>query len=233
MRLQCEAMIRVLLEGMDEGDESDPHATALANLRARITRLGGRERLGRFVGPLVDYFDACVWEAENRARGRIPAMPEYIAMRRHTGGVLTCLAIADVIDGIRPSLADQQDPRVRRLIEIANDAICWSNDIFSAEKEMLQGDVHNLVLVVRHVRGCELEAAIEHVAHMHDEIIREFEVLETGLNPDQRLRRFVDALKTWVRANLDWSIESGRYAPSSVTATKMSRPAESRTAGGV
>jgi 5-epi-alpha-selinene synthase len=211
MRRHCDAMIRILLEGPTVSGGSDPHATALADLRARIMRLGGYERLGRFVGPMVDYFEACVWEAENRAAVAVPTIPEYIAMRRHTGGVMTCLAIADVIDGIRPSLADQQDPRVRRLIEIANDAICWSNDIFSAEKEMFQGDVHNLVLVVKHARDCDLETAIEYVAHMHDAIIREFELVEAGLDPDPPLRRFVTALATWVRANLDWSIESGRY----------------------
>jgi 5-epi-alpha-selinene synthase len=211
MRRHCDAMIGVLLEGI--ADESDPHAKAIAELRSRIIRLGGRERLGRFVGPTVDYFEACVWEAENRARGAVPTVSEYIAMRRHTGGVLTCMAIADVIDGNRPSLIDQQDPRVRRLIEIANDAVCWSNDIFSAEKEMLQGDFHNLVLIVKFTRDCALETAIEHVAHMHDAIIRELELLEQELNPEPRLGRFVTALKTWVRANLDWSIESGRYRP--------------------
>lgn len=209
MRDQRRRMSRILLEGGH--DDADPLARALADLRSRIARLGGYEKLGRFIGPVLDYFEACVWEADNRALRRVPLVDEYLAMRRHTGSVLTCLTLADVTDDIRASLDAQQDARVRRLIDIANDVICWSNDIFSAQKEMRQGDWHNFVLLVKHAFNLDLATAIELVANKHDLIVREFELLDRRLPPDPRLRRFVDALKAWMRANYDWSLESGRY----------------------
>jgi len=95
-------------------------------------------------------------------------------------------------------------------MRLANRAICWSNDLFSIHKELAHGDVHNLAIVLQHESALSIGDAVAAAVRMHDDAIRQFERDEPGLPP--AMHRFVDALKGWVRANLDWSIETGRYA---------------------
>jgi hypothetical protein len=133
-------------------------------------------------------------------------------MRRSTSGVLPCLALIELTDGVELPLSVRDDAAVRRLIEITNDVISWSNDIFSAEKELREGDFHNLVILLMGELSCDVDVASRAVAKMHDGIVAEFERIEARL--DQRntvLKRYVAVLKAWMRGNLDWSILSGRY----------------------
>ena len=112
-------------------------------------------------------------------------------------------------------------------MRLANRAICWSNDLFSVHKELAHGDVHNLAIVLQHEEAVTLHEAVAHAAEMHDDAIRAFEHHEQRLrettSPD--IHRFVDALKGWVRADLDWSIETSRYT------IAPSRPAHPHTNG--
>jgi hypothetical protein len=54
------------------------------------------------------------------------------------------------------------------------------------------------------------------VVQMHNDRIAEFMRLETNpaLRSDPTVLRFIELLKAWMRANYDWSIESGRYKQS-------------------
>ena len=54
-----------------------------------------------------------------------------------------------------------------------------------------------------------LQDAVGAAARMHDDVVRSFEHHAALVAPQQRY--FVDALEGWIRANVDWSIETGRY----------------------
>jgi 5-epi-alpha-selinene synthase len=143
----------------------------------------------------------------------VPDVTTYVRLRDLTGAVKTCFDIFELMEG---SLAidARYDERVARLTSLANRAICWSNDLFSIHKELAHGDVHNLAIVLSHELALSLGDAVAHAAHIHDEAVRELEheAAELSATAPAGVRRFVDALKGWVRANVDWSIETGRYA---------------------
>ena len=177
-------------------------------------RAGWRER---FVALVDDYFAACVWEAGNRARGVVPPVEQYVEKRRDTGAVRT--AIANIEPCERIHLPDDvlAHPHVDALATACNDVVCWSNDIISLGKERAIGDVHNLVFVLERAR-CpgELARATKLAAGMHDARVDDFIGLAATLpsfDPatDAALSRFVETLRAWMRGNLDWAHESGRY----------------------
>ena len=125
----------------------------------------------------------------------------------------TCFDIFELIEGSL-DIDARYDDRLTLMMRLANRAICWSNDIFSVHKELAHGDVHNLVIVLQHGTPSSIGAAIAKAARMHDDTVQAFERHEQKLRASAAspgVLRFVDALKGWVRANLDWSIETGRY----------------------
>ncbi|HEY0254021.1 MAG TPA: terpene synthase, partial [Kofleriaceae bacterium] len=205
MRALADHQIDVLA-GQRPHRDDDPLTAALADLRERMLALGGGRWMARFLANVQDYLDASVWEAENRASARVPDLETYVRLRDLTGAVKTCFDIFELAHDPLPIDA-RCDARLSRLMQLANRAICWSNDLFSIEKELAHGDVHNLVIVLQHEADLSLEDAIAAAARMHDEAIRELEAGERGAPQPA----FVAALKGWVRANVDWSIETGRY----------------------
>lgn len=215
MRRRDESQLRVL-SGYAVPARDNPFETSLADLRTRMVALGGASWMSRFVGNVQDYFEACAWEAENRARGVVPDLDTYVHMRDLTGAVRTCFDIYELVDGGPLPVEVRNAPAVRSIMTLGNRMICWSNDIFSADKERAQGDFHNLVLILE--RSCgRAEDAVGVAAGMHDALVDELAADEARLEPiADRLPAagpLLGAVKLWVRANLDWSVETGRYAP--------------------
>jgi hypothetical protein len=214
MSRRNEAQLRVL-GGYAAPAVGDPFEVALADIRDRMVAVGGASWMSRFVGNVQDYFDACAWEAANRAHGVVPDLDTYVHMRDLTGAVRTCFDIYELVDGGPLPVEVRSAPTVREIMTIGNRMICWSNDIFSADKERAHGDFHNLVLILER-SGASPEEAMGVAAEMHDGLVDELALNEARLEKvSDRMSAAVPllrAVKQWARANLDWSIETGRYA---------------------
>jgi hypothetical protein len=228
MRVLSDHQIDVLA-GQCSPRADDPLTVALADLRERMLACGGGRWMARFLTNVQDYFDASIWESDNRARRRVPDVATYIRLRDLTGAVKTCFDIFELIEGAL-TIDVRHDARLAHLMQLANRAICWSNDLFSIHKELGHGDFHNLAIVLQHESALPLRDAVATAVRMHDDAVRSFEAHEQRLRETgaaREVHRFVDALKGWVRANLDWSIETGRYtshaplAPVAVTHSLM------------
>lgn len=212
MRALADHQIDVLA-GQRTSRGDDALTTALVDLRERMRVRGGGKWMARFLANVQDYFDAGVWEAENRAHRRVPDVNTYVRLRDMTGAVRTCFDIFELAEGPL-AIEARSDTRVLRLMTLANRAICWSNDLFSIHKELAHGDVHNLAIVLQRETNVSLQDAVGAAARMHDDVIRLFEHHADLVSP--AYRPFVDALEGWIRANLDWSIETGRYGRAEV-----------------
>jgi Terpene synthase family 2, C-terminal metal binding len=212
MRALADHQIDVLA-GQRPHRGDDALTAALVDLRERMLVRGGGKWMARFLANVQDYFDAVVWEAENRALRRVPDVTTYVRLRDMTGAVRTCFDIFELAVGPL-AIEARCDSRLVRLMSLANRAICWSNDLFSIEKELTHGDVHNLAIVLHRETDISLQDAVAAAARMHDDVVRSFEHHAALVAPEQRY--FVDALAGWIRANVDWSIETGRYGRAKV-----------------
>jgi hypothetical protein len=192
-----------------------PLGGALAEIWARTVARTGSGWRARFVGHVGQYLAANAWEADNRATDRVPSAEEYVQMRRHSAATAMFFDLIEVFGGVELTTEVAADPQLLALRRHADNVVAWFNDLVSWPKESAVGDPHNLVLVLHRQDRQPLPAAVELVVARHDEEVRRFIALRDELRPALRsapgVGWFVEGLAHWIRANVDWSSESGRY----------------------
>ncbi len=201
---------------------------ALEDLRERLQALVACDWMARFVHSVSEYFESSVWEAENRAHGRWPEPATYIRMRPYTGGLYTDIELIEPVERITLPLAVRKHPHLQRLALITNNVVCWSNDVISLQKEHAHHDRHNLALIFHRHYGLTIEEAVNRVVKRTEAQMRHFVALEScmpsfGAGLDAGVRRFVAVLRAWMRGNLDWSYESGRYGQAGLACSRSNQ----------
>lgn len=205
-----------VLRGAQPTVEDSALTHALHELWSRTQQAAPDPWKQRFVHNLERFFDAGVWEAQNRARDRIPTVAMYMKMRPYTGGLYAYFDLFDISEQICLPRDVREYAAVQRLTTMANNIVCWANDIMSLPKEIKQGDVHNLVLSMRQTQRLTLQEAVNRAAALHDAEVRAFIELELRLPArngivDPELKRYTSVLRSFVRGSLDWLYTSGRY----------------------
>ncbi len=206
-----------ILDGRARAKSDAPLALALEDLRERLlARSPSNMWMRRFVRSVHEHFDSGLWEASNRVRGEVPDLETYVRMLPATGGLLLDAELIEITNDMHLPSGVLEHPVVRSMTISSCNVIIWSNDLFSLEKELKSGDLHNLVLVVRQEHGLTLEEAVRRVAQMHDAEVALFQDLERrlpsfGTKVDLDLERYVATLRSRMRGNLDWSYETARY----------------------
>ncbi|MFI6106478.1 terpene cyclase [Streptomyces sp. NPDC051310] len=220
---QVVAGMRAVLESADHG-EAAARRTGLPTAVSSLADLWRRTAPGmpaawrhRFVRHLEDCLTAAaVWEAGNRVRGIVPEEDDYIENRRHTGAIYVCMDLIDVVERLDVPVELYDSEAFREALDAACNVVCWTNDIYSLEKERSLGEVHNLVHVVEHHRGLDARQAMDHVCEATSAETRRYLKLEERLlhrYPEHSgvLLPYVSGMRTWIRGNLDWSSRTKRY----------------------
>lgn len=200
----------------DDGDVTLVHA--INDIWMRIQALMPLAWQARFINSAAEYFESIKWEAENRQTNTWPYADTYIRMRPFTGGLLTDIDLIELTDSIHLPLEVRKHHCIGELIKITNNVVCWSNDIISLKKEHDYEDKHNLALILNHQLSRGLQKSIDKVSELIAIEVRRFVSLEQslpnfGFHIDSEVARFIEVMKAWMRGNLDWSYESGRYRP--------------------
>lgn len=213
-----------VLTGSEPGTGDAALVYAIHDIRNRMQPLMPHAWLTRFIQSAAEYFESTEWEAENRQQNIWPTVDAYIRMRPYTGGLLTDIDLIELTESISLPLTVRKHPHIRKLTEITNNVVCWSNDIISLQKEYKHHDMHNLALIFNHHQTMGLQAAIDHVNELITEEVRRFIGLERsvpsfGDSVDADVAKLIDVLRAWMRGNLDWSFESGRYLPETTCKT--------------
>ncbi len=204
----CEGVSGQLVHG--------PAAEALRDLYQRTLPRMSPAWCERFTRHFIQYLETYTWMGQNHLQGTIPDLHVYLEYRYHSGGAVPSLDLIEFAYHL--SLPDEllQSWEFERLNRAANRAICWSNDIFSLAKELARGEVSNLVVIIRHRYHLSWPEAIERVNMMVGDEVRLFEKIERHLPPvaphvAADADKYIAGLKTWIRANFDWSVETHRY----------------------
>ncbi|MFO0758609.1 MAG: hypothetical protein U0359_19100 [Byssovorax sp.] len=186
-----------------------------ADLYTRLAGLAAPPFRARVASRMRVLFEAFVREAHGRQAGRPPGLERYLPMREVTVGIHVELAFGEIVEGIALSAPARACVKQHGLDRRASNLIAWANDIYTVEKELAQGDPHNLVLVLA-AEGRSLTFAAALAARMHDEEARTFAALIASIerSADPELRRYLAMLTRWVRGHLDWGRETGRYRAS-------------------
>lgn len=215
-----------VLEGAQAASSEDPLAHALYDLRGRLVACLRENALPvawmrRFVRVVREHLEATLWEASNRARGIPPDVATYVRMRPLTGGLAIITELVEIIEGRHLPIELREHDAVRRLTTASHNIVCWANDVISLEKELRNGEVNNLVVVLSEVEGITLREAADRVVDLHNAEMGTFVDLAARIptfwpEADANLQLYISSLRARIRGVLDWSSESSRYHSSSV-----------------
>lgn len=212
-RLQlAESRLIAVAHGAAVRDDDTPLDRALANIRARAAAFVDQAWLDRLGAHLEEYIEGCRWERVIRLQGQVPSLATYSKLRLLISAVFPCFDFAGMfIDGKRTEFADSV--LVQQLEVMANNYICWVNDIYGVDKEISENTTSNLVIVLAHQFELDWDQALDRAIEMCNAELEAFLALERMLLQfaDADCRKYLAALKAWMRGNLDWYSETMRY----------------------
>lgn len=205
----------------------------LADLWQRTAGPMSPEARRQFRATVEDMTSSWLWELNNQAQNRIPDPVDYIEMRRKTFGSDMTMALARLAHSDEVPEEIYQTRVLRELDTAAQDYACFTNDLFSYQKEIeYEGEVHNLVLVVENFLGIDRMRARDVVADLMAERMRQFEHLADHDLPamldasdlDQATRdlllRHAEDLKDWMSGILEWHAKCARYTDAELRRTR-------------
>ena len=170
----------------------------------------------RFTKHIEGYFQAICWEALNNSQGITLDVATFMKIRAFTVAAYPYMDLILMTDQIALPSEVVKHPIVKRLELATINVIGWSNDLFSFNNEIKAGNNFNLVTVLQQEYQISLQEAFDHAAELHNTEVQLFIDLSAqlpsfGTEIDANLERYLLGLRFWIRANLDWSVETGRY----------------------
>ncbi|WP_331751375.1 hypothetical protein OG215_39390 (plasmid) [Streptomyces globisporus] len=170
----------------------------------------------RFRAHADDYARSYATDLARARTGLAPPFDEYLALRRSSGAVDSCLDLIERQPSAYLTPAISGSPRILALREAANDVICWTNDVISLKKEMKHGEMNNLVAVIRQSVGMSWDAALQVATEMNSSRIRDFDRQQQEIlqyfNDVPGLLEFIHGMQGWISGSLNWHRNSPRYA---------------------
>ncbi len=203
---------------------TNPVEKGLADIWSRTAGPMSSTARSEFRRAIQDMTDSWVWELANQTQNRIPDPIDYIEMRRKTFGSDLTMSLSRLSQGGEIPMEIYYSRPMRSLENSAADFACFTNDIFSYQKEIeFEGEIHNCVLVVQNFLNCGIVEAVEIVnnlmtarAQQFQHIVKtELPVLFEDFNLDEstreKLMKYVEKLEHWMCGVLKWHTKVDRY----------------------
>ncbi|MFD1149589.1 terpene synthase family protein [Saccharothrix hoggarensis] len=201
-----------------------PLERGLADLWGRTTGSMHRKYREDFRRAVSVMIDAWLWELHNHHLNRIPDPVDYVEMRRRTFGSDLTKSLAKFGHGNTVPPEIYRTRVVQNMENTAADYAWMINDLVSYRKEVqYEGEVHNLVLVVRNFLDVDLDRAYGVVHDLQTARMKQFQHIvdielpalfeEFDLAPDARetLLKYAAELQDWMAAVLEWHLKTYRY----------------------
>jgi hypothetical protein len=93
----------------------------------RLISTASRGVQQRFIETFDFYFQSVTQEAQDRARGAIPDLESYIALRRDTSGCRPSAVLIEYANNLDIPDEVMEHPIIRNLSDASNDLVSWSN----------------------------------------------------------------------------------------------------------
>jgi germacradienol/geosmin synthase len=201
-----------------------PLERGLADVWQRTSAPMPHENRSQFRRAVELMLDSWLWELKNQHENRVPDPVDYVEMRRRTFGSDLTMSLARIGHG---ALVPEELYRTRTIRNIENSAADYAtilNDLFSYRKEIqFEGEVHNMVLVVRNFLDVDLERALGIATDLANARLKQFQhsvdVELPALFEEFRLERevrdgllaYVGELRDWLSGILHWHRQVVRY----------------------
>lgn len=214
----------VLLADYDiDGKKLCPTALAFRDWWIRTIALMPKEwclRLGRILQR--DLF-ANFSESWHLFHGIVfPSISVYILERRKSGFTEPSIILTELLEDVfLPDTIYYSEP-CQHLRDVAIDATCWNNDVWSFPKEFLGGESANLVFLLNREEGCSYNKAGEIVNQMVMDKCKDLELAAEELREYCKthqitttqkvaVENYISSCKNWLRGSHTFSAQSSRF----------------------
>ncbi|KAG1851966.1 isoprenoid synthase domain-containing protein [Suillus subluteus] len=185
---------------------------------SRFRETAGLGCTERFIHGVELFFAAVAKQVDDRAKGNVYDPQSYIALRRDLVAHKYSFSIIEFV--ARIDLPDEVmlHPVIKALEDAIGDHVAWANDILSYNKEQSRGSApwENIVAVLMHDRGLDLQGAIDYAGQMCKDAIQRFESSPAILpsweeEVDRQVAIYVEGLQKFMVGSLHWHLSSPRY----------------------
>ncbi|KAG6331967.1 hypothetical protein ID866_7121 [Astraeus odoratus] len=186
------------------------------SLSVRLRETASANCISRILRGMDLYFKASEKELEYRATGHIPDIESYVSFRRDLSACFPCFAMLEYAYNIDLPSEVVSHPVIIALEDAVNDLISWSNDIYSYNIEQARGETSNLVSIIMHGQGLDLQGAMDQAGAYFEAALQRFQEnriqLPTwGGEIDKNVELYVQGLQNMIVSGLHWSFISERY----------------------
>ncbi|MFF2850762.1 epi-isozizaene synthase [Streptomyces sp. NPDC058001] len=204
----------------------DPLVAGFADSMVRLYSFLGESWNARFARHFHDVIEAYDQEFRNRTTGRVPAVKEYLELRRLTFAHWIWLDLLEPTARYEIPESVREHSAYRRAALACQDFAAWYNDLCSLPKELAGDEYHNLGISLIQHEGMTLEEAVVEVHHRVTGCISEFLAAEeeVSLFADEladgtqrgdalaaAVRLNVSNMRNWFSSVYWFHHESGRY----------------------
>ncbi|SFT33095.1 hypothetical protein SAMN04487904_101154 [Actinopolyspora lacussalsi subsp. righensis] len=205
---------RVLEAPRDTDATGDRYLDALHDIGLTMRELATPTQVRRFIDAHRAWLYCVAWQVGNRARGEMPDLDDYLAMRLGSSGGFPTMALLEIGNGAEVPAAEMDHPTVRAATEAAILTAGLDNDLHSYRKELRQDSTdQNIINVMLHHECSDLEWALAGAVGLRDRIFQLYLRLRDQLLPNasEELRTYLNCLAHGVRGNIDWALRVPRY----------------------
>lgn len=192
----------------------EPYAVAVHDIGERFRACSTPVQMRRFHQAHRGWLTGVQWQIGNLARGRMPSLDDYIAMRLHSAGGEPTYAMLELANGAEVPGAEMDSPAVCALTEMAILVAALDNDRHSFARESRGGEATpNLFTALAHQEGIAVERAVGPAVALRDGVLCRFLTLRERVLPraSQELRRYLVDLGHGIRGNAEWGQRVPRY----------------------
>ncbi|MFI9770290.1 hypothetical protein ACIHJG_25965 [Streptomyces sp. NPDC052415] len=186
----------------------------LQDIIGRFRSFGTPAQVRRFTEAQRAWLFGVCWQIGNQARGLMPDLDEYVAMRLLSSGGEPTFAMLELATGLEVPDAQLRRPAVRALTEMAILVAALDNDRHSLRKELTRGHAdQNIYAVLQHQRQLSLQESVDAAAAVRDRVLTRFLQLHDRIRPQAgvELASYLQGLRYGIRGNAEWGLRVPRY----------------------
>jgi hypothetical protein len=152
-----------------------------------------------------------VTEANDRDRRRSMTVVEFLAHRRLSSNIQTCMHLAEYASGVDLPEPVRELPALTRARELGALWCGLYNDLCSITRDRAEGNQHNAVLVVHEVDGAGLRDAVRTVETIAVRTLAAFQAAVRDVPAHAQAAEVARAYGSVVRGNYDFHNSRPRY----------------------
>ncbi|AOX01553.1 hypothetical protein BJP34_20785 [Moorena producens PAL-8-15-08-1] len=205
-----------VLNGAEVTQQDNNFVQALQDIRQRLIQKTSKEWVERFAHDVDQQFQGYIWEATNCLDNITPDLSTYVKLRPYPLAIYPCLDLTWISKNIPANAKFLRHIYVQNMAVMASNYVGWTNDILGVNRELNEGNPHNIVLVLQQEYNLSLQDAVQQAVQMCNAEMKAFLYLEShlpsfGEAEDASLKDYINGLRSWMGGHFVWYSETRRY----------------------